>query len=138
MEERGPARRTAKGPPADARGRPASRIRRHLLGADCVLLSRPAHEAARRVTLAPRSPTDGVPPDGRARPRYAVRMSRCVVLSCVRLSTVSAMCSCFVVLVFLGVLAAIIWFPLGIALCLLDRRVRCERCGETLEDGLCS
>jgi len=38
----------------------------------------------------------------------------------------------------LGVLAAIIWFPLGIALCLLDRRVRCERCGETLEDGLCS
>jgi len=37
----------------------------------------------------------------------------------------------------LGVLAAIIWFPLGIVLCLLDRRVRCERCGETLEDGLC-
>jgi Uncharacterized conserved protein (DUF2367) len=53
---------------------------------------------------------------------------------------VSPMCSCFVafVCVFLGVLAAIIWFPLGIALCLLDRRVRCERCGETLEDGLCS
>jgi len=39
---------------------------------------------------------------------------------------------------FLGVLAAIMWFPLGIGLCLLDRRVRCERCGESLEDGLCS
>ncbi|KAH9026670.1 hypothetical protein EDB83DRAFT_2424966 [Lactarius deliciosus] len=39
---------------------------------------------------------------------------------------------------FLGVLAAIVWFPLGIGLCLLDRRVRCQRCGESLEDGLCS
>ncbi|KAI9437464.1 hypothetical protein H4582DRAFT_1815410 [Lactarius indigo] len=38
---------------------------------------------------------------------------------------------------FLGVLAAIVWFPLGIGLCLLDRRVRCQRCGESLEDGLC-
>ncbi|KAH9969274.1 hypothetical protein BGW80DRAFT_638035 [Lactifluus volemus] len=37
----------------------------------------------------------------------------------------------------LGVLAAIVWFPLGIGLCLLDRRVRCERCGESLENGLC-
>ncbi|KAF8531253.1 hypothetical protein JB92DRAFT_2852666 [Gautieria morchelliformis] len=35
----------------------------------------------------------------------------------------------------LGVLAAIFWFPLGIGLCLLDRRVRCERCGYVLEDG---
>ena len=59
---------------------------------------------------------------------------------CVRLSIVSNIYSFFAafVCVFLGVLAAIIWFPLGIALCLLDRRVRCERCGETLEDGLCS
>ncbi|KAI0292699.1 hypothetical protein B0F90DRAFT_1837672 [Multifurca ochricompacta] len=39
---------------------------------------------------------------------------------------------------FFGVLAAIVWFPLGIGLCLLDRRVRCVRCGESLEDGLCS
>jgi len=39
---------------------------------------------------------------------------------------------------FLGVLAAIVWFPLGIGLCLLDRRVRCQRCGESLEDGICS
>jgi len=38
----------------------------------------------------------------------------------------------------LGVIAAIIWFPLGIGLCLLDRRVRCERCGDSLENGLCS
>lgn len=28
-----------------------------------------------------------------------------------------------------GVLAAIFWFPLGIACCLLDRRVTCRRCG---------
>jgi len=38
----------------------------------------------------------------------------------------------------LGVLAAIVWFPLGIGLCLLDRRVRCSRCGEMLEEGICS
>ncbi|KAI0249592.1 hypothetical protein BJV78DRAFT_1225985 [Lactifluus subvellereus] len=38
----------------------------------------------------------------------------------------------------LGLFAAIVWFPLGIALCLLDRRVRCERCGESIEEGLCS
>ncbi|KAG8979286.1 hypothetical protein FRB90_008115 [Tulasnella sp. 427] len=28
-----------------------------------------------------------------------------------------------------GVLAAIFWFPLGVACCLLDRRVTCRRCG---------
>ncbi|KAF8580127.1 hypothetical protein K439DRAFT_1662913 [Ramaria rubella] len=36
----------------------------------------------------------------------------------------------------LGVLAAVFWFPLGIGLCLLDRRVTCDRCGHTLENGL--
>ncbi|EJD02668.1 uncharacterized protein FOMMEDRAFT_155997 [Fomitiporia mediterranea MF3/22] len=35
----------------------------------------------------------------------------------------------------LGVLAAIIWFPIGIACCLLDRRVVCKRCGRILDDG---
>ncbi|KAF8467950.1 hypothetical protein DFH94DRAFT_777524 [Russula ochroleuca] len=39
---------------------------------------------------------------------------------------------------FLGVIAAIVWFPLGIGLCLLDRRVQCKRCGEAIEEGLCS
>ncbi|KAG2132567.1 hypothetical protein BD769DRAFT_1448236, partial [Suillus cothurnatus] len=29
----------------------------------------------------------------------------------------------------LGILAAIIWFPLGICLCFLDRRIKCKRCG---------
>lgn len=38
----------------------------------------------------------------------------------------------------LGVIAAIVWFPLGIGLCLLDRRVQCKRCGESIEEGLCS
>ncbi|KAF7321716.1 hypothetical protein MKEN_00693000 [Mycena kentingensis (nom. inval.)] len=38
---------------------------------------------------------------------------------------------------FLGILAAIVWFPLGVGLCLLDRRVKCQHCGKTLEDGLC-
>jgi hypothetical protein len=42
------------------------------------------------------------------------------------------------VLVLLGVIAAIVWFPLGIGLCLLDRRVQCKRCGESIEEGLCS
>ena len=42
------------------------------------------------------------------------------------------------VLVILGVIAAIVWFPLGIGLCLLDRRVQCKRCGESIEEGLCS
>ncbi|KAH7927527.1 hypothetical protein BV22DRAFT_1111061 [Leucogyrophana mollusca] len=37
----------------------------------------------------------------------------------------------------LGILAAIVWFPLGIGLCLLDRRVRCKRCGYTIDDGMC-
>ncbi|KAF9010718.1 hypothetical protein BDQ17DRAFT_1299286 [Cyathus striatus] len=37
----------------------------------------------------------------------------------------------------LGVLAAIFWFPLGIGLCLLDRRVRCTRCGLVIDEGLC-
>ncbi|KAF8527431.1 hypothetical protein BU17DRAFT_39513 [Hysterangium stoloniferum] len=36
----------------------------------------------------------------------------------------------------LGVLAAVFWFPLGIGLCLLDRRVTCERCGRTITDGI--
>ncbi|KIP08421.1 hypothetical protein PHLGIDRAFT_18938 [Phlebiopsis gigantea 11061_1 CR5-6] len=38
----------------------------------------------------------------------------------------------------LGVLAAVFWFPLGIGLCLLDRRVKCGRCGRIIDDGLCS
>jgi len=35
----------------------------------------------------------------------------------------------------LGILAAIVWFPFGIGLCLLDRRVVCSRCGQTIDDG---
>ncbi|KAI0032254.1 hypothetical protein K488DRAFT_50347 [Vararia minispora EC-137] len=38
----------------------------------------------------------------------------------------------------LGVLAAVFWFPLGIGLCLLDRKARCRQCGEVLDEGLCS
>ncbi|KDR74975.1 hypothetical protein GALMADRAFT_518565 [Galerina marginata CBS 339.88] len=37
----------------------------------------------------------------------------------------------------LGILAAVFWFPLGIGLCLLDRRVRCTRCGLTIDNGVC-
>lgn len=37
-----------------------------------------------------------------------------------------------------GVLAAIFWFPLGIGLCLLDKRVTCKRCGLIIENGICS
>jgi hypothetical protein len=36
-----------------------------------------------------------------------------------------------------GILAAVIWFPFGIGLCLLDRKVRCQRCGLILDDGVC-
>ena len=43
-----------------------------------------------------------------------------------------------VLTLFLGVLAAIVWFPIGIACCLLDRRVKCARCGMTLDEGLCA
>ncbi|CAE6482739.1 unnamed protein product [Rhizoctonia solani] len=35
----------------------------------------------------------------------------------------------------LGILAAVFWFPLGIGLCLLDKRTKCERCGLLIEDG---
>ncbi|KAF8800242.1 hypothetical protein BYT27DRAFT_7148907 [Phlegmacium glaucopus] len=38
----------------------------------------------------------------------------------------------------LGLLLAVFWFPLGIGLCLLDRRVRCSRCGLVIEDGICN
>ncbi|KAK7005760.1 hypothetical protein R3P38DRAFT_3039467 [Favolaschia claudopus] len=38
----------------------------------------------------------------------------------------------------LGILAAVFWFPLGVGLCLLDRRVKCSRCGRTIEDGICA
>ncbi|CAK5265670.1 unnamed protein product [Mycena citricolor] len=38
---------------------------------------------------------------------------------------------------FLGILAAVFWFPLGVGLCLLDRRVKCARCGHVIEDGFC-
>ncbi|KAG1871209.1 hypothetical protein DFJ58DRAFT_762804 [Suillus subalutaceus] len=37
----------------------------------------------------------------------------------------------------LGILAAIVWFPLGIGLCLLDRRVKCKRCGVVIDNGIC-
>ncbi|KIM69696.1 hypothetical protein SCLCIDRAFT_102780, partial [Scleroderma citrinum Foug A] len=37
----------------------------------------------------------------------------------------------------IGILAAIFWFPLGVGLCLLDRRVVCRRCGMLVEDGIC-
>ncbi|KAG1752831.1 hypothetical protein EDB19DRAFT_1670055 [Suillus lakei] len=36
-----------------------------------------------------------------------------------------------------GILAAIIWFPLGIVCCLLDRRVKCRRCGAIIDKGIC-
>lgn len=36
-----------------------------------------------------------------------------------------------------GVLAAIFWFPLGIGLCLLDKRVQCIRCGQVIDEGIC-
>ncbi|EJD02661.1 uncharacterized protein FOMMEDRAFT_85845 [Fomitiporia mediterranea MF3/22] len=36
----------------------------------------------------------------------------------------------------LGILAAVFWFPLGIGLCLLDRRVVCRRCGRIIDDGI--
>jgi len=37
----------------------------------------------------------------------------------------------------IGILAAIFWFPLGVGLCLLDRKVVCRRCGMLVEDGIC-
>ncbi|KAI5121956.1 hypothetical protein M0805_002027 [Coniferiporia weirii] len=36
----------------------------------------------------------------------------------------------------LGILAAVFWFPLGIGLCLLDRRVVCSRCGNMIDGGI--
>ena len=35
----------------------------------------------------------------------------------------------------LGILAAVFWFPLGIGLCLLDKRTKCERCGLSIDEG---
>ncbi|KLO11715.1 hypothetical protein SCHPADRAFT_998647 [Schizopora paradoxa] len=36
----------------------------------------------------------------------------------------------------LGILAAVFWFPWGIACCFLDRRVVCRRCGLVLDNGV--
>ncbi|TFK98064.1 hypothetical protein BDV98DRAFT_573421 [Pterulicium gracile] len=36
----------------------------------------------------------------------------------------------------LGVMAAVFWFPLGIALCMVDRRSKCDRCGHVAADGI--
>ena len=33
----------------------------------------------------------------------------------------------------IGIVAAILWFPLGIGLCLLDRTVICKRCGAVIK-----
>lgn len=41
-----------------------------------------------------------------------------------------------VILSQIGVLAAVIWFPVGIACCLLDRKVKCKRCGEIINSGI--
>ncbi|KIK69065.1 hypothetical protein GYMLUDRAFT_214027 [Collybiopsis luxurians FD-317 M1] len=38
----------------------------------------------------------------------------------------------------LGILAAVFWFPIGVGLCLLDRKVKCRRCGKVIDDGICS
>jgi len=32
-----------------------------------------------------------------------------------------------------GIIAAVVWFPLGIGLCLLDRTVTCKRCGAVIK-----
>ncbi|EMD37350.1 hypothetical protein CERSUDRAFT_83128 [Gelatoporia subvermispora B] len=37
----------------------------------------------------------------------------------------------------LGILAAVFWFPWGIGCCLMDRKVRCKRCGRLLDAGIC-
>ncbi|KAG9022694.1 hypothetical protein FRB95_014298 [Tulasnella sp. JGI-2019a] len=37
-----------------------------------------------------------------------------------------------------GILSAIFWFPLGVGICLLDRKIKCRRCGLTLQRGLLS
>ncbi len=43
----------------------------------------------------------------------------------------------FLMLPFVGIFAAVFWFPLGIGLCLLDRKVQCNRCGQVIDPGVC-
>ncbi|KAL1704912.1 hypothetical protein EV121DRAFT_259127 [Schizophyllum commune] len=38
----------------------------------------------------------------------------------------------------LGIIAAVLWFPLGVGLCLVDRRTTCTRCGTVLHNGVCN
>ena len=38
----------------------------------------------------------------------------------------------------IGLIAAIAWFPLGIGLCLLDRTVTCKRCGAVIKARPCA
>jgi len=37
----------------------------------------------------------------------------------------------------LGIIAAVFWFPLGLGCLLVDRQVKCERCAKVLEEGAC-
>ncbi|KAF8322100.1 hypothetical protein DL93DRAFT_2029893, partial [Clavulina sp. PMI_390] len=37
----------------------------------------------------------------------------------------------------LGILSSIVFFPLGLACLLVDRKVTCKRCGEVLNEALC-
>lgn len=60
------------------------------------------------------------------------------LLSHVLLSFDCAWAHVYALCIGIGVIAAIVWFPIGIGLCLLDRRVKCKRCGASIEDGLCS
>ncbi|KAI5119811.1 hypothetical protein M0805_006944 [Coniferiporia weirii] len=35
-----------------------------------------------------------------------------------------------------GIITAVLLFPFGVILCMLDRRVACMRCGQIIEDGI--
>ena len=110
-------------------------IRRNRVRSNGLPLPRSTHWPDIRFFAAPGPPADGMSPGRAACPRIAIRVPRCVVLTSKAVPGLKFFfCGC----VWTGVLAAIVWFPLGIGLCLLDRRVRCQRCGESLEDGLCS
>lgn len=46
-------------------------------------------------------------------------------------------CPAVVLTGIIGLLAAVFWFPLGIGLCLIDKKVKCSRCGITIDEGVC-
>ena len=94
-------------------------------------LCKPTVWRASRISASPRPPRDDLSPIWVACAPNSLWFARWASIVALYLNTTEPDFSLS------GILAAVFWFPFGIGLCLLDRRVRCHRCGLIIEDGVC-